>query len=90
MSVESLVRLSQMQPEISAHEKSLDLYFELLKQGRFDENTALDSLKKGINYFLVRLCYPFLISIFSRAASLSMSGMKDSRIKITCSRLLSR
>lgn len=38
---------------MAIHEKTLDNYFELLKQGRFDENTALDQLDKAVLYFQV-------------------------------------
>ncbi|PAV68258.1 hypothetical protein WR25_11021 [Diploscapter pachys] len=46
-----LERLATQQPEMAIHEKTLDNYFELLKQGRFDENTALDQLDKAVLYF---------------------------------------
>ncbi|KAH7729294.1 Protein DNC-1 e [Aphelenchoides avenae] len=50
-SVERLSRLSTQQLEIANQEKALDQYFELLKQGRLDENTSIDSLERVVNFF---------------------------------------
>uniref|UniRef100_A0A1I7X0B2 Dynactin domain-containing protein n=1 Tax=Heterorhabditis bacteriophora TaxID=37862 RepID=A0A1I7X0B2_HETBA len=36
---------------MSVQEKMMDSYLELLRLGRFDENTSLDNLEKGVTYF---------------------------------------
>ncbi|CAD6195145.1 unnamed protein product [Caenorhabditis auriculariae] len=50
-SLERLARLTQMQPDMSNHERVIDQYFELLRQGRFDDNSSLDNLEKALLYF---------------------------------------
>ncbi|CAI4224331.1 unnamed protein product [Auanema sp. JU1783] len=51
MTIEQLAKLSQLQSEMSIHEKSVDSFIELLRQGRFDENTSLENLEKAVMYF---------------------------------------
>ncbi|CAJ0571548.1 unnamed protein product, partial [Mesorhabditis spiculigera] len=45
-SMDVLAKISEKQPDVSNQEKTLDNYIDLLKQGRLDENSSLDGLKK--------------------------------------------
>lgn len=46
-------KIAIQQLEMSAHEKHLDQYFELLKQNRLDENTSVENIERASNYFQV-------------------------------------
>ena len=52
-SLETLGKLAEKQPEMSAQERSIDGYLELVKAGRFDENTSLEPMSKALFYFQV-------------------------------------
>ncbi|CAJ0957458.1 unnamed protein product, partial [Mesorhabditis belari] len=45
-SMDVLAKIAHMQSEVVAEERTIDVYFDYLKQGRLDENTLLDSLSK--------------------------------------------
>uniref|UniRef100_A0A914HFR6 Dynein associated protein domain-containing protein n=1 Tax=Globodera rostochiensis TaxID=31243 RepID=A0A914HFR6_GLORO len=47
----ALSRLAAIQLDIALQEKSLDQYFGLLRQNRFDENTSLADLGRAVKYF---------------------------------------
>uniref|UniRef100_A0A8R1I1Q1 Dynactin subunit 1 n=1 Tax=Caenorhabditis japonica TaxID=281687 RepID=A0A8R1I1Q1_CAEJA len=49
--VEVLIKLTESFGEIATHEKTVDQYLELLKTGRFDENTSLDNFVRPLVYF---------------------------------------
>ncbi|KJH44354.1 hypothetical protein DICVIV_09623 [Dictyocaulus viviparus] len=51
ISLEELSRLAQLQPEMSAQEKVIDSYFELLRQNRLDAETSLENMDKVVVYF---------------------------------------
>uniref|UniRef100_A0AC35U875 Dynactin subunit 1 n=1 Tax=Rhabditophanes sp. KR3021 TaxID=114890 RepID=A0AC35U875_9BILA len=50
-SVDKLASICHLQTEFAHHEKTLDNYFELLKVGRFDENTNIEPLNQVLQYF---------------------------------------
>uniref|UniRef100_A0A0N4ZP11 Dynactin subunit 1 n=1 Tax=Parastrongyloides trichosuri TaxID=131310 RepID=A0A0N4ZP11_PARTI len=50
-SVDKLASICHLQQEFAHHEKTLDSYFELLKQDRFDENSNIDSLSLIVHHF---------------------------------------
>uniref|UniRef100_A0A914E1V4 Dynactin subunit 1 n=1 Tax=Acrobeloides nanus TaxID=290746 RepID=A0A914E1V4_9BILA len=50
-SVERLSKIAIQQLEMSAQEKHIDQYFELLKQNRLDENTSVENIERASNYF---------------------------------------
>lgn len=62
-SVEKLLRLANEQPEMSAQEKQLDNYFDLLKQNRVDEHTSVDGLDKLSNFYQVFFIFFILKNI---------------------------
>ncbi|KAL3119948.1 hypothetical protein niasHT_007076 [Heterodera trifolii] len=47
----ALSRLATIQLDIALQEKSLDQYFGLLRQNRFDENTSVAELERIVKYF---------------------------------------
>ncbi|WKY04668.1 hypothetical protein Q1695_005576 [Nippostrongylus brasiliensis] len=51
ISLEDLARLAQLQPEMSAQERVVDGYLELLKQSRLDAETSLENMEKVVTYF---------------------------------------
>lgn len=79
-SVERLSRLSTQQLEIANQEKSLDLFFELLKQSRLDENTSTDNLDRIVNFFEVTrdTPYPTYVDANFRKCTRSISPPKSS------------
>jgi len=50
-SVETLLRVGTLHPEMSVHEKGLDFYIDLLHKGQLDENITVNNLEKTLNYF---------------------------------------
>ncbi|KAK5978578.1 hypothetical protein GCK32_004969 [Trichostrongylus colubriformis] len=51
ISLEDLSRLAQLQPEMTAQERVIDGYLELLKQSRLDAETSLENMEKVVTYF---------------------------------------
>ena len=49
---EVFLRLGTLYPEMSAHEKAVDFYLELLRKDQLDENVPMDVMEKSLNYFL--------------------------------------
>lgn len=49
----ALARLATIQLDIALQEKSLDQFFGLLRQNRFDENTSMSDLERAVKYFQV-------------------------------------
>ena len=52
-SVDLLLKIGTLLPEISAHETSVDYFIELLRKDQLDETISLDLLEKSISYFQV-------------------------------------
>nr|XP_022336647.1 dynactin subunit 1-like isoform X4 [Crassostrea virginica] len=50
-SVDLLLKIGTLLPEISAHETSVDYFIELLRKDQLDETISLDLLEKSISYF---------------------------------------
>lgn len=50
-SVDTLLRVGTLYPEMSVHEKGLDFYIELLHKGQLDENVHVTNLEKTVSYF---------------------------------------
>lgn len=44
------MQLGSLFPELSAHEKSIDHYVDLLREDKLDETVTLDSLEKTLSY----------------------------------------
>ncbi len=52
-SVELLLKVGTLLPELAVHEKTVDHFIELLRKDQLDENTSTDPLEKSISYFQV-------------------------------------
>ena len=52
-SVDLLLKVGTLLPELAVHEKSVDHFIELLRKDQLDENTSTDPLEKSISYFQV-------------------------------------
>lgn len=52
-SVELLLKVGTLLPELAVHEKSVDHFIELLRKDQLDENSSVEPLEKSINYFQV-------------------------------------
>ena len=50
-SPETFLRIGTLFPEMSAHEKAVDFYIELLRKDQLDENIPLESIEKCLHYF---------------------------------------
>ena len=50
-SPEVFLKLGTLYPEMSAHEKAVDFYLELLRKDQLDENVPMDVMDKSLNYF---------------------------------------
>merc|ERR1719410_2504463 len=50
-SVESLLRVGTLHPEMAVHERGLDFYIDLLHKGQLDENVPVTNLEKTVSYF---------------------------------------
>ncbi|XP_041368819.1 dynactin subunit 1-like isoform X2 [Gigantopelta aegis] len=50
-SVELFTKVGTLVPEMSAHEKSIDYYIDLLRKDQLDETVSLDLLEKSISFF---------------------------------------
>ena len=48
---EIFLKIGTLQPEMSAHERALDFYIELLRKDQLDENVPIDTIEKCDNYF---------------------------------------
>ena len=60
-SVETLLRVGTLHPEMSVHEKGLDFYIDLLHKGQLDENITVNNLEKTLNYF--DTIYPMYLQV---------------------------
>jgi len=49
--VETLLRVGTLLPEMAVHEKGLDFYLDLLHKGQLDENVHVTNLEKTVAYF---------------------------------------
>ena len=52
-SVDLLLKVGTLLPELAVHEKSVDHFIELLRKDQLDENSSVEPLEKSINYFQV-------------------------------------
>merc|ERR1719400_1945585 len=50
-SVESLLRVGTLHPEMAVHERGLDFYIDLLHKGQLDENVPVSNMEKTVSYF---------------------------------------
>ena len=50
-SPEVFLKIGTLFPEMSAHEKSVDFYIELLRKDQLDENVPIDGMEKCLHYF---------------------------------------
>ncbi|ESP00448.1 hypothetical protein LOTGIDRAFT_225833 [Lottia gigantea] len=50
-SVELFTKVGTLLPEMSAHEKSVDYFIDLLRKDQLDETVSLDLLEKSIGFF---------------------------------------
>lgn len=74
-SIESLTRLASQRTEITNQERFIDQYFDLLKNGTFDENTSVDILKRSVETLQVFLS--IFKSFVFRKSLLSMSALPN-------------
>ena len=59
-SVEILLRVGTLHPEMLVHERGLDFYIDLLHKGQLDENVPVANLEKTVAYF--ETVYPLHLS----------------------------
>lgn len=64
--MERLSKLAIQQMEITPQERVVDMYFELLRTNRFDENTSIDNLDRAVNFFNVRLLFLIYFSCIKK------------------------
>ncbi|GAB1603614.1 dynactin subunit 1-like isoform X4, partial [Argonauta hians] len=50
-SVELLLKISTLVPEMAIHEKALDYFIDMLRKDQLDETVSMDFLEKSLNYF---------------------------------------
>ena len=43
--------MGTLYPEMSAHERAVDFYIELLRKDQLDENVPIETIEKCLNYF---------------------------------------
>ncbi|XP_046383586.1 dynactin subunit 1 isoform X2 [Ischnura elegans] len=82
--VELLLKLGTLLPEMVAQEKSLDFLLDLLKKGQLDENTSLEGVEKCASYFVVL----YNIHVGS-SDGIIMPGETGQKVTQGCSRALS-
>ena len=93
-SVESLLRVGTLQPEMSVHERGLDFYIDLLHKGQLDENVPVTNLEKTVSYF--ETVFPLHLSevrtdcptFLSGHVKVYLSGVENLNVEIKRSRLL--
>ena len=50
-SAEAFLRMGTLYPEMSAHERAVDFYIELLRKDQLDENVPIETIEKSLTYF---------------------------------------
>lgn len=50
-SAETFLKMGTLYPEMSAHERAVDFYIELLRKDQLDENVPIETIEKCLNYF---------------------------------------
>ena len=50
-SPETFLKMGTLYPEMSAHERAVDFYIELLRKDQLDENVPIETIEKCMNYF---------------------------------------
>lgn len=58
---ESLLKVGATLPEMSAQEKIVDSYIELLKRDQLDENVPSEAIERCVGYF--NTMYPIILGI---------------------------
>ena len=48
---ETFLKMGTLYPEMSAHERAVDFYIELLRKDQLDENVPIETIEKCMNYF---------------------------------------
>ena len=93
-SVESLLRVGTLQPEMSVHERGLDFYIDLLHKGQLDENVPVTNLEKTVSYF--ETVFPLHLSevktdcptFLSGHVKVYLSGVENLTVEVKRARVL--
>ena len=93
-SVEALLRVGTLQPEMSVHERGLDFYIDLLHKGQLDENVPVTNLEKTVSYF--ETVFPLHLSevktdcptFLSGHVKVYLSGVENLNVEIKRGRTL--
>ena len=92
-SVETLLRVGTLYPEMSVHERGLDFYLDLLHKGQLDENVPVANLEKTVAYF--ETVYPLHLndmktdcpSFVSDHVKVYLSGVDNLKVEVKRARL---
>jgi len=93
-SVESLLRVGTLHPEMSVHERGLDFYIDLLHKGQLDENVPVANLEKTVAYF--ETVYPLHLdeiktdcpSFMANHVKVYLAGVENITVEVKRARIL--
>ena len=93
-SVESLLRVGTLHPEMSVHERGLDFYIDLLHKGQLDENVPVSNLEKTVAYF--ETVYPLHLddiktdcpSFMANHVKVYLAGVENITVEVKRARIL--
>ena len=93
-SVESLLRVGTLHPEMAVHERGLDFYIDLLHKGQLDENVPVTNLEKTVAYF--ETVYPLHLSdiktdcpsFMADHVKVYLAGVENLTVEVQRARLL--
>ena len=93
-SMESLLRVGTLHPEMSVHERGLDFYIDLLHKGQLDENVPVSNLEKTVAYF--ETVYPLHLddiktdcpSFMANHVKVYLAGVENITVEVKRARIL--